>query len=312
MYVDQILKLETKIGGFIVTRKWCHREVGRDTDKAHHHSDLVLKRLHQQLGELEEHLSYSHGKFALPYVTMETVRRHLEELVDAAASTADVGIAECLVELGSKSIHRFWHALNQAGFSLTTEFVAYLLKNPSLPYGASNTLQRLFLSIDSDIPLSLESQTLFVEQLDDTLEPHLQPTGSRLPESITNILQGIVPAITDASCKLKAMRTLHLYRKRFPSNDAAFKALALLQEDLPHPAYSSSPPLDLFDSHVYANTKLDKTVARTRSSGELRDTADFDTVFRGPSITRLPLLKIKAMTRAMNILVLIHFSALLH
>ncbi|SJL06421.1 uncharacterized protein ARMOST_09758 [Armillaria ostoyae] len=286
MYVDQILKLETEIGGFVMTRKWYHRNPGHDADLAHRHSDLVLKRLHQQLDELEAHLSCSHQEFALPCTTMETVHRHLEELVDIAASTPNIRIVENLVELGFEFIHRFRHALNQAGFSLTTEFIAYLPKSPSLPYEASNTLRRLFLAIDYDIPLSVESQSLFVDQLDEALEPHPLPRGSRLPESITNILQGMVPAVSDASCKLKAMRSIHLHRKRFPSNDAASKALVHLQGD--HLAHSSSPPpLDLFGSHMYTNIKLDKTVTWTaRLSGGTRDGAGLDVVLQGPSITR--------------------------
>ncbi|KAK0438804.1 hypothetical protein EV421DRAFT_1906438 [Armillaria borealis] len=77
VYLDQILKLETEIGGFVMTRKWYHRNPGHDTDLAHRHSDLVLKRLHQQLDELEAHLSGSHQEFALPCTTMETVHQAL-------------------------------------------------------------------------------------------------------------------------------------------------------------------------------------------------------------------------------------------
>ncbi|KAK0466288.1 uncharacterized protein EV420DRAFT_1636870 [Desarmillaria tabescens] len=270
MYVDQILKLETEIGGFVMTGKWCHRQL--QVDLTHRHSDLVLKRLHQQLDELEEHLFCSHQKFVLPCTTMEAVHWHLEELINT----------------GGLHVRHQDHrepSLNQAGFSLTTEFIAYLLKSPSLPYEASNTLRRLFLAIDYDIPLSLESQSLFVEQLDEALEPHPLLTGSRLPESIINILQGMVPAVTEASCKLKAMRTLHLYRNRFPSNDAASKALIHLQGDLPSP-HLPSPPLDLFGSHMYTNTKLDKPVTLTRILGESRDAAGLDVVLQGPSITR--------------------------
>ncbi|KAK0199060.1 hypothetical protein F5146DRAFT_118605 [Armillaria mellea] len=281
MYVDQILKLETEIGGFVTTRNWYHREPGHDTDIGRRYLDLVLKRLHQRLDKLEAHLSCSHQKFTLLCTTMETVHRHLEELVHVAASTSDV---VNLVELGSESIRRFRRALNQAGFSLTTKFIAYLLKSPTLPYEASNTLRRLFLAIDYDLPLSVESQSLFVDQLDEALEPHPLPRGSRLPESITNILQGMVPAVSDASCKLKAMRSIDLHGKRFPSNDAASKALEHLRGD--HP---SSPPLDLFGSHMYSNIKLDKNGTWTaRLSGGTRDGADLDVVLRGPSITSLP------------------------
>lgn len=286
MYLDQILKLETDIGGFVATRRWYHHEPGHDTHLAHRHPDLVLKRLHQQLDKLEAHLSCSHQVFTLPCTTMENVHRHLEELVDIAVSTSST---EELVELALEFTHQFRHALNQAGFSLTTEFTAYLLKSPTLPYEATNTLRRLFLTIDYDIPLSVESQSLFVDQLDEALEPHPLPGGSRLPESVINILQGMVPAVSDASCKLKAVRSIHLHKKRFPSNDAASKALVHLRGD-----HSSSPPppLDLFGSHMYTNIKLDKTGTWTaRVSGGTEDGGGLDAVLRGPSITRLPLLR---------------------
>ncbi|GLB35749.1 hypothetical protein LshimejAT787_0300370 [Lyophyllum shimeji] len=173
----------------------------------------------------------------------------------------DVNAAEIELE-ALKFVRSFLTQANQAGFSLALDYIAHVLKSRSLPYEAFNTFRRIFLKINFERSLSVESQIRFVSYLDDALE--LDSEGStHMPQSMINIILGLTRAVDDPTCALKAKTIISRCMHSFPSEDEAQKALAVLDKALPQP----QPTLDLFTSHMYSNIKLDKGPAQPHVRG---------------------------------------------
>lgn len=275
MHLDQTLKLETELGDYIRTRRWAEERMSScredEPHMTHIHSNLIFKRIVAQLSDLEDQLSIQPSATAASsYLFMEAIRDHLEDLMDTAAGSDDMRLIEVVVYEMTGYIRTFRALLHQAGFQLTTEFITRIAhSNRKLPYEASNTLRRLFLQVNPDrgAPFSVASQTLFVSVLDEALG-----VESNLPESITNILLGILVrgCITDTTCAVKAKGIVQRYVQisQFDAaNEAAWpKAVQALEavsgtDDNPSVAAAfssrSRATLDIFRFHMYTNTKLD-------------------------------------------------------
>lgn len=118
---------------------------------------------------------------------------------------------------------------------------------------------------------SVDSQAAFILILDEALV-----TARRLPESIVNILLGILVrgVITDPPSAVKARRAVrHFIRISHldGANEAAWlKAVEVLDQAAERWQNASSiqPVLDIFRFHMYANIKLEAEVSKQVVSDE--------------------------------------------
>ena len=210
----------------------------------------LLNMIHRRFQGWERYLHPGEGSLSMPlFVILSCLDHDLAKLCSIANTADDLILAAETLRL----LRDFRSMINQLGFSLTVEYAASI-KGHSSPFEAFNTIRRLFLTVDLAGPLSVESQRRFVAVLDDALES--DPKGEiRMPQSIINIMLGLTAAVKDQTSAIKAMHIISRNMKGFPSEDEANRALSVLNGAIPR----LSPTLDLFSSHVYANSKLDKS-----------------------------------------------------
>ncbi|KAJ7492207.1 hypothetical protein FB451DRAFT_1217389 [Mycena latifolia] len=284
MFVDMATTMEEDLTAFLRSGHWLKlRPVPtRDGEWAARHCPIVTKKVRQQMHALEQFLSSAEKPTApVLYMVIEALRKSTEDLVEVVGDMSSGGSTEVGRALGYEAleyIRTFRRLLNEAGLSLTLDYLSTLVRSPSLPYEAFNTLRRLFIKINFDLcsplPFPTSAQSQVVACLDDALEQH--PTrGTRLPASIINILLGVSgSALDDPGTVMKARGIINQYLNALPipaTEDEALKAIFHLDGILPVDT-KSSPNSELLSSHLYANTKLE------------RKRADSQVIVRPPSV----------------------------
>jgi hypothetical protein len=250
-YLDRVAANVEKLLALIDTRDdiW-HLE--RDSQ---HHGMMpewlnIFDAIHRRSRGWERYLRPGEGVSLPIFVILSNINYDLTRLVSIASTHADDLL---LATETLKSLHDFRAMVNQIGFFLTIEYAASLLRSRSLPFEAFGTIRRLFLNVDFTAELSVESQHHVVAVLDDALEPNSKG-GMRIPQSIVNIMLGLTAGVKDQTSVIKAMSIISRNMKFLPIKDEAQKALSVLDNVLPR----STATLDLFSSHMYANTRLDQ------------------------------------------------------
>ncbi|KAJ6486217.1 hypothetical protein C8R47DRAFT_1129529 [Mycena vitilis] len=264
MFVDSAAAMEEEIMAFLRSRCWLTKRAARDPEFTIRLWPLLTKKVQHQLGILEQLLLVERPTTPVLYTASETVRKTLNDMMEAAASCDDWGPEDegalCVQTLDH--IRTFQRLLNDAGFTLTLDYLSTLVRSAALPYEAFSTLRRLFLKIRFDIARSPpHTQARLVLALDEVLEQN-PGRGARLPASIINIVLGLAgSAINDPGCAIKARGAVSHYLNVLPlghvTRDEALKALERLNGMLPVDA-RAPPASELLSSHMYANTKLDR------------------------------------------------------
>lgn len=222
-----------------------------------------------------------------PYGMLEVLTFHQTRLV-ALASVSDsilvFGEHQGLLLEALDSIKSFQAILNQAGLNLSLQYVESILQADTLPHEAFNTLRRTFFRINSNMnfnrtvgadsrvfinhsekmTFTKDSQQRLVTYLEEAVEPTASGT-IRLPHTIISILlnlTGIV--VTHPALILKAISIIENYT-RLNTNNSAPRALQNLEQALPRDVRTSRP-LDLFSSHLYADTKSSRQSTKSRSN----------------------------------------------
>jgi len=252
MYADRAVAAEGELVTFQQTQNWQDQGSGiRFEQWTPRHPLHVISKIKQHTVALEQ-LSFSKPGLSspVPYVMIGTLWHYLEELVVGTVQYGN-SMRDTL-----QSLLDFRRFLNQAGFSLTMDFVSNLLTSSSLPYEPFSTIRRLFVRLDFSLPVTPDSQSHLVAYLDEALEHN--PTGeTRLPKSIINVLLGFVRTLDDPGCIIKARSIVTRYMIMHPTSDAAQNALSVLEECLP--GHDRASTLEIFSLHLNANAKLDKT-----------------------------------------------------
>jgi hypothetical protein len=260
MFVDSAEVMETELATFLRSRRWLTPRPARDPEYAARRAPLVTKKVLQQIHELEQLLSAA-GRPTTPVLhsVMETLRNYLDDLIDVVASSGEWS-PEDEIALGAEAleyVRAFQRLLNDAGFTLTLDYLSTLVRSTALPHEAFNTLRRLFLKIRFDAARSPpHAQARLVLALDEALEQN-PDRGTRLPASIINIVLGLAgSALDDPGCAMKARGAVNHYLNALPpgsvTHDEALKALERLDGVLPMDA--RAPP----STHLYANTKIER------------------------------------------------------
>jgi hypothetical protein len=253
MYIEQVINKELLLTKFIeaqgmnnLPRENPIVDFGNPTQ--------ILHTIHRTADALEKHLGSGVAITSpITFILLSTIYAQISKLIGVLSHPPpDVDTFD-LASHALKSLRHFLTQMNQAGFSLAMDYAACVLASRSLPYEAFNTFRRIFLKINFDLRVSVQSQSRFVTYLDDALESDSEG-GIHIPESIINIILGLTRAVDDPTCALKAKTIISRCMRFFPSEDEAQKALSVLDEALPQP----TPILDLFTSHMYSNLKLDK------------------------------------------------------
>ncbi|KAG5639543.1 hypothetical protein H0H81_012214 [Sphagnurus paluster] len=256
MYIDQAINLELRLKEIMDTVVISNVVVeGKNTICHDARSEpRILIRIHRTMESLGKVLRSGQAiafpdTFVLFSAAFADISR-LVRLIFSPSQDTDLGD---LATHTLKFLRLFQVQLNQSGFSLAVDYAAHFLARRALPYEAFNTFRRIFLNINFELPLNVESQTRFVSYLDDALELDSEG-GTRLPQSIINIILGLTRALRDPTCALKAKTIIKRRMQFFISREEAQNALSFLSAALPRPA----PMLDLFSGHLYSNVKLDK------------------------------------------------------
>ncbi|KAJ7687427.1 hypothetical protein B0H17DRAFT_1070175 [Mycena rosella] len=268
MFTDMATALEDELASFLRTSHWLTLRPlpTRDLEWAARRSPLVTKKLRQHTHALEQLLSSAENPTTpVFYVVTEALWKSTEDLFEVVGILSSGGLTEEGRALSSEAleyVRTFQRLLNEAGLSLTLNYVSTLVRSPSLPHEAFNTLRRLFIKIRgslSPFPPSLQSQLVMC--LDEALEQH-PSRGTRLPASIINILLGLSgSALDDPGCAMKARGIINHYFNALPiptTRDEALKAISHLDSVLPLDTRSSGLIADLLGAHLYANTKLER------------------------------------------------------
>ena len=219
----------------------------------HHHISSEYMRIsntiHRASQGWEKHLHPREGPVSMSLcVVLSCIDRDLVKLVSiSTAETEDPILATETLKL----LRDFRAMVNQSGFSLAVEYAANIVNGRSPPFEAFKTIRRLFLRIDLSGNFSVESQRRLVAVLDGALDP--DPMGEiHIPQSTVNIILRLTTAVKDQTSAIKAMNIISRSIKFFPDEYEAHKALSVLNNAVPQ----LTPTLDLFSSHMYANTKL--------------------------------------------------------
>ncbi|KAJ7755064.1 hypothetical protein DFH07DRAFT_500316 [Mycena maculata] len=265
MFVDMATAMEDDLSSFLRSGRCRNSRMVsvRDPEWAAMRSPLATKKAKQQLLAIEQLLSTSvKATTPLLHKTVETSRQYLDDLVEVVVSYGDSTQGRALAAEALEYVKTFQQLLNDVGLSLTLDYISTLVRSPSLPHEAFNTLRRLFIKINFDMcraPTHAQSQ--LVGCLDEALEQN-PIRRTRLPASILNILLGLSgSALDDPGCAMKARGIISHYLTILPSpaltRDEALKAISHLEGALPVDA--RSPPVsELLSSHMYANTKLER------------------------------------------------------
>ncbi|KAF9486365.1 hypothetical protein BDN70DRAFT_794245 [Pholiota conissans] len=209
-----------------------------------------------------------------PFAMMAKLSSHQTRLVAMASMnnsifTYGVHLDRGLLLEALDSVKSFQAVLSQAGLNLSLQYIESILQSDNLPHEAFNTLRRTFFRINSNLSFNrTDSQRRLVTYLEEAVEPTTART-IRLPHTIISILlslTGIV--VTHPPLVLKAINIIENYTKT-NANNSAPRALQNLEQALPRDAHMSKP-LDLFSSHLYADTKLSRQA--TKSMSNLRST----------------------------------------
>ncbi|KAJ7292893.1 hypothetical protein C8J57DRAFT_1111005 [Mycena rebaudengoi] len=281
MFVDMASGMEENLRAFLQSGYWLNtaRTAERDPEWAYGRSPQVTKRVEHQMRVFSQLLLSGEEPTApVLYVVAETIRQYLDDLIEVAIAMSGESVedARSLADHALESVGSFQRLLNEVGFSLTLEYISTLVKSHSLPHEAFNTLRRLFLKVNFDSRNSAcprfppRRQLQLVGYLDEALEQN-PSRGSRLPASVVNILLGMTVALDDGACAMKARGVVNNYLNSSSSaitRDAAVKATSHLDSILPVDA-RSTPILELYSSHMYANTKLERR--RTEVAGHVID-----------------------------------------
>jgi hypothetical protein len=273
MFVDSAEVMETELATFLRSRRWLTARPARDPEYAARRAPLVTKKVLQQIHELEQLLSAA-GRPTTPVLhsVMETLRNYLDDLIDVVASSGEWS-PEDEIALGAEAleyVRAFQRLLNDAGFTLTLDYLSTLVRSTALPHEAFNTLRRLFLKIRFDAARSPpHAPARLVLALDEALEQN-PDRGTRLPASIINIVLGLAgSALDDPGCAMKARGAVNHYLNALPpgsvTHDEALKALERLDGVLPMDA--RAPP----STHLYANTKIERRQTVTEAPTLGRD-----------------------------------------
>ncbi|KAJ7109776.1 hypothetical protein C8R44DRAFT_712229 [Mycena epipterygia] len=267
MFVDMATAMEEDLTSFVRSGHWLNvrRVSKRDPEWAARRTPLVMKKVGQNIFTLEQ-LLLSTEKPTAPvlYVAIEALRKSEEDLIEVVAGLSSPVEGRALGNEALQCVRTFQRLLNDAAFFLTLDYLSTLVRSPSLPYEAFNTLRRLFIKINSDqhspLPFPPHAQSQLVAYLDEALEQN-PSRGTQLPASIINILLALSgSALADPGCAMKARGVISHYLNVLPSHatrDAALKAISHLDRVLP--ADTRSPPAsELLSSHMYANTKLER------------------------------------------------------
>ncbi|KAJ6601402.1 hypothetical protein DFH09DRAFT_562465 [Mycena vulgaris] len=270
VFVDMAAGMEEDLAAFLHSGHWLNLRPlpTRDPEWASRRCPLVAKKVKQQMHALEQLLS-SAGKPTTPvfYMVIEALWKSEEDLVEIIVAMSSGGSTDEGRALGCEAleyVRAFQRLLNEAGLSLTLDYLSTLVRSPSLPYEAFNTLRRLFIKINFDLRVPTSAQSQLVLYLDEALEQH-PSRGTRLPASIINILLGLSGCLDDPGCAVKARGIISHYLNALPipvTRDEALKALSRLDSVLPTDT-RSSPVSELLGSHLYANTKLERKPADT-------------------------------------------------
>jgi hypothetical protein len=292
MFVEMATAMEDELAEFLRSGQWLRPVPTRDPEWAARQGPLLTKKLRQQTHALEQLLSSAEKPTApILYMLLEALRKSSDDLIEiVAVMSSEEGSTDSSRASGYEALEYvgiFRRLLNEAGFSLTLDYLSTLVRSPSLPYEAFNTLRRLFIKINFDLrdplPFPPPAQSQLVTSLDEALEQH-PSRGARLPASIINILLSLSGfALDDPGCAMKARGIISHYLTALPSpatRDAASKAISNLDGVLPANT-RSSPVSELLGSHMYANTKLER-----------KGTADSSRLALPPALSESAFLKV--------------------
>ncbi|KAJ7024341.1 hypothetical protein C8F04DRAFT_1239666 [Mycena alexandri] len=269
MFVDSAVAMEEELVAFVRGGQGrVPPRIARDPEWAARREPLVTKKVHQQI-HLLEHLVASAERSTTPglYMLLEVLRRFLDDLIDIVAYAA-VGLgtpdAREVAQEAHACVATFQRLLNDAGLALVLDYLGTLVRAPTLPHEAFNTLRRLFLKINFEaawFSACVKTQARLVLCVDEALEQN-PSRGSHLPASIINIVLGLAgSALDDPGSAMKARGVIGHYLNVLPpgngTRDEALKALERLDRVLPLEA-RGTPASDLLSAHMYANTKLDR------------------------------------------------------
>ncbi|KAJ7150302.1 hypothetical protein C8R46DRAFT_1124555 [Mycena filopes] len=266
MFVDSATAMEEELVAFTRGGHGRLPHAARDPEWPARQAPLVTKKVRQQIYVLEQFL-VSSDRPTTPglYMVLEALRRHLDDLIDVVAYAA-VGFetpnATELAREAHECVTTFQRLLNDAGLALVLDYLGTLVRSPSLPHEAFNTLRRLFLKIDFDAsPSAHQTQARLVLCLDEALEQN-PARGSHLPASIINIVLGLAgAALDDPGAAIKARGVIGQYLNVLPpgdgTRDEAAKALGRLDRVVPFEV-RGTPAADLLGAHMYANTKVER------------------------------------------------------
>ncbi|KAJ7116785.1 hypothetical protein C8R43DRAFT_1038045 [Mycena crocata] len=272
MFVGMATLMDEELVVYLRCGQWSDQRVVplRDPEWTSQRTPHLTKKVTQQTQALEQLLaSAERATTPILYMVIDPLRQHLEDLIEVVAAMSVQGSKDDGRDLGEEAltyVKTFQRLLNDVGFSLTLGYIATLVRSPSLPYEAFNTLRRLSLRKINFEPRSnpfpTYAQSQLVLYLEEALEQH-PSRGARLPASIINILLGLSgSALDDAGCAKRASGIIGQFLN-FPgpaSRDEALKAMSQLDNILPVEA-RSSPISELLSSHLYANTRLERKPA---------------------------------------------------
>jgi len=225
----------------------------------------VLDASTHKVQELEEQVLFTHHLTTpVVHVIVEAIAIHHTRLANLANSSR-FGFDTNSVEQVLKSIKRLKSILNQAGFNLVLEYVRSMLGSDGLPHEAFNTLRRTFFRINiRSLGFTSESQERLVLALEDAVE-QTSSGASRLPLCIISILLSMTRALDEPALIVKAIGVIKGLSIYSPSDKACI-VLQALERTLPRKSHIPLPTLDIFSSHLYADSKVARTVPKTRSN----------------------------------------------
>ncbi|TFK77510.1 hypothetical protein BDN72DRAFT_953938 [Pluteus cervinus] len=284
VHLDRCSMTQEELENFVRTGHWVQdrESIVRLKLTVHHRPSQLLAILKHNLNSLEQQLTASDGASSvLPFLMMEQLQEYIEELIDMTALTTVPEHASHLASEALNALSRFQRILNQAGFALLLQYTNDILTCPTLPHEVINTMRRLLFRIDLRIPIAPQSQALFITRLDDALErgggDDTIDGTEKLPAGITNVLFTLVNILSEPGCLVKARQIILWYLQHRPTDEAARKALGVLEETIPVQKMKPEA-LELLASHMYADTRMEKSSirgspSRTRSVGR-KSTAD--------------------------------------
>ncbi|KAJ7719196.1 hypothetical protein B0H16DRAFT_1795679 [Mycena metata] len=236
MFVDSAVAMEEELVAFVRGGKRRVPRAAWDPEWAARRGPLVTKKVHQQIQLLEQYLA-SAERPTTPglYMLFEMLRRTLDDLLDVVAY-AEVGLgtpdAREMVQEAHACVATFQRLLNDAGLALVLDYLGTLVRAPTLPHEAFNTLRRLFLKINFEaawFSACVQTQARLALCVDEALEQN-PSRGSHLPASIINIVLGLSgSALDDPGSAIKARGIIGHYLNVLPpgnaTRDEALKAV---------------------------------------------------------------------------------------